>query len=100
MSVDEASINGMVAAIPRAVGKCRKALDEIEHTLSTRLEHSRELLRDRLGEINLKPNGPVLDARMRLDWLSTLNQCEALETTKLKVMMVAEEGLEPPTRGL
>lgn len=29
---------------------------------------------------------------MRLDWLSTLNQCEAPETAKLKVMMVAEEG--------
>jgi hypothetical protein len=70
----------------------RKALDEIEHTLSTRLEHSRELLRDLLGEISLRPNGHALEARMRLDWRSSLNQCETLETAKLKVRMVAEEG--------
>ena len=30
---------------------------------------------------------------MRLDWASTLNLCQAPETAKLKVMMVAEEAL-------
>ncbi|NJS14488.1 MAG: hypothetical protein HC788_07625 [Sphingopyxis sp.] len=49
LSVDESSIRGMVAALPRAIGKYRKALDRIENTVSTRLEHSRELLRDLLG---------------------------------------------------
>lgn len=92
LSVDETAVKGMVAALPRALGKYRKALDRIEDTLSTRLEHSRELLRDLLGEISLRPNGHALEARMRLDWLSTLNQCEAPETAKLKVMR--EEGLE------
>jgi hypothetical protein len=93
LSVDETAVKGMVAALPRAIGKYRKALDRIEDTLSTRLEHSRELLRDLLGEISFRPNNHALEARMRLDWLSTLNQCEAPETAKLKVMMVAEEGL-------
>lgn len=100
LTVDETAVKGMVAALPRAIGKYRKALDRIEDTLSTRLEHSRELLRDLLGEISLRPNGHALEARMRLDWLSTLRECQAPETAKLKVMMVAEEGLEPPTRGL
>jgi hypothetical protein len=93
LSVDETAVKGKVAAIPRAIGKYRNALDRIEDTLSTRLEPSRELLRDLLGEISLRPNGHALEARMRLDWASTLNQCEAPETAKLKVMMVAEESL-------
>lgn len=93
LSVDETAVKAMVAALPRAIGKYRKALDRIEDTLSTRLEHSRELLRDLLGEISLRPNGHALEARMRLDWLSTLGKCHALETAKLKVMMVAEEAL-------
>jgi paraquat-inducible protein B len=46
LSVDEAAVKGMVAAFPRAISKYRRALDRIEDTLSTRLEHSRELLRD------------------------------------------------------
>jgi len=99
-AVDGASISGMVATIPRAVEKYRTALDNIETTLSARMEHSRELLRDLLGDIKLTPRDHALEASLRLDWRSTLNQCEAPETSKLKVMMVAEEGLEPPTRGL
>ena len=99
-AIDEASVSSMVAAIPRAVEKYRTALDNIETTLSARMEHSRELLRDLLGDIKLTPRDHALEASLRLDWRSTLNQCEASETSKLKVMMVAEEGLEPPTRGL
>ena len=87
-AVDEASVGSMVAAIPRAVEKYRKALDNIETTLSTRMEHSRELLRDLLGDIKLTPRDHALEASLRLDWRSTLNQCEAPEISKLKVMMV------------
>lgn len=93
LAVDEASISGMVAAIPRAGEKYRATLDDIETTLSPPMEHSRELLRDLLGIIRLTPRARALEASLRLDWRSTLNLAEDRSAQRLKVMMVAEEAL-------
>ena len=59
LSVDEAAIKGMVAAIPRAIGKYRKAFDRIED-ISRNLSRAQTCIA--LKTLIFAPDKPFHDA--------------------------------------
>ena len=95
LELDHRAIERMTDMLPNVLERYRKTIDNIGTALEAKLEHSRLILKDLLGEVLLHKQKHGLEAVVNVDWTKTLSGSNDME--KLKVLMVARVGFEPTT---
>ncbi|MGV0981030.1 MAG: recombinase family protein [Polynucleobacter sp.] len=98
--MDERAVGRLMDLLPKALERYRMAIDSVETVLGSNLEHSRTILKELLGDIQLSPEKHGLEAVLNVDWTKSLSFNTPEEAEKLKVLMVAGAGFEPTTFGL
>ena len=98
--MDERAVGRLMDMLPKALERYCQTVDGLETVLGSNLEHSRTILKDLLGDIQLSPEKHGLEAELRIDWAKSLSLGASEEAEKLKVLMVAGAGFEPTTFGL